>query len=894
MFALRLLHRCAPVAALGVALALPAWDAEAAPNNRLDRDVLPTAQSLRLKLDPSLPDYSGETHLDLQVVTSTTSFRLYAKDMDLIRVLLKGTSGELATKFEVGDQGQLTVTTDKPLPTGAYTLDIDFKNDFDQRANSLYRLKSGTDWYCYTQFEADAAREAFPCWDEPEFKIPFQVTVTVPAADAAVSNTPIEKEKTVGGLKTVDFARTPPLPSYLVAIAAGPFEFVPIPGMSVPGRVVTVKGSSRLAGEAVRATPPILGALEKYFGRPYPYAKLDLIAVPEFSAGAMENAGAVTYREEGLLIDPASSSAQQRYRLASTTAHELAHMWFGDLVTMEWWDDIWLNESFASWMGDKVTQQVFPGYAVPVRQLGGTQGAMVTDARLSTRPIRQAVDAMGDLDRMFDALSYQKGQAVLGMIEDWLGPEVFRRGVLGYLKAHEWKNATATDLWQALSSASSKDVAPVASSFLDQAGVPLVSLELEAGGKVHLRQQRFLNQGVESPRPVLWKIPITLKVSDGRQEFTQRLLLDEAEKTVTLEKAGSPVWVHPNANERGYYRWSVPVPMRQAIATHASKGLEPRERVGFLYDLAALLDAGQTHGDEYLRTLALFADDPEPEVTSAMIAGLEKVNNAFVTPDLVGAYSLVVRNLLRPALTRVGLARAKGEPEPVTLLRPNLLNALGVYGLDPQVLGWARPTARRYLDHPDSVDASIAGTALNLAVRDGDGTLFDEVRQHFEAAKVPSERARFLTALGHFRSGPMVERALDYALTGPLRPQEILTIPRNMNENDAFRERTWNWLRSGYRTVARRVPPNTLSGLPSLAACCDTLRIDYAISFFSLPETNLPGTREQLAKVTDSIRDCVRLRQREGAATSACILELARARRVPAAGAASPGSAPGR
>src|SRR5439155_696086 len=205
MFALRLLHRCAPVAALGVALALPAWDAEAAPNNRLDHDVLPTAQSLRLKLDPSLPDYSGETHLDLQVVTSTTSFRLYAKDMDL-----------------------------------------------------------------------------------------FRVPVTVPAADAAVSNTPIEKEKTVGGLKTVDFARTPPLPSYLVAIAAGPFEFVPIPGMSVPGRVVTVKGSSRLAGEAVRATPPILGALEKYFGRPYPYAKLDLIAVPEFSAGAMENAGAVT------------------------------------------------------------------------------------------------------------------------------------------------------------------------------------------------------------------------------------------------------------------------------------------------------------------------------------------------------------------------------------------------------------------------------------------------------------------------------------------------------------------------------------------------------------------------------------------------------------------------
>jgi alanyl aminopeptidase len=865
-------QRRVPTLLLALAALLPAVPAGAALNNRLERDVVPTFESLKLKLDPSRPDYSGAAHIEIHVAKATDTFSLYAKDMDVISVRLSNAAGELKTEAQPGPNDQLVVRSGLPIPVGDYSLDIDFANNFDQRANGLYRLKSGNDWYCFSQFEAVAAREAFPCWDEPEFKIPFQVTVTVPSNGTAVSNVPIQKETTVGGMRTVVFGRTPPLPSYLVVIATGPFDFQPIKGMSVPGRVVTVKGGTALAAEAARLAPPLLAALEKYFARPYPYAKLDLVAVPEFAAGAMENAGAITFRDEILLVDPATATLRQRQRLASIIAHEMAHMWFGDLVTMAWWDDLWLNESFASWMGDKVTDQVFPQYNMPVRELTGTQQAMGTDAKLATRAIRQSVDAFANIDRLFDELSYQKGQAVLGMLESWLTPEVFRKGITAYLKEHEWQNATAADLWKALSDASGRDVTPATNTFLDQGGVPLVNVEIQPGGSVRLTQRRFLNYGVTAPIPAAWKIPVTLRYSDGKQSYTQSLLLSEAEQTVKLEKTAAPAWVHPNAGERGYYRWQTGKENLDALEAAAPKALDVRERVGFLNNAAALLDGGLIDGDDYLRLLEGMSDDAAPEVVTAQIAGIEKVYRTFVSPDLRASYALAVRRMLRPALKRVGMQKARGEADAVTLMRPGLLTALGIYGMEKDVLDWARPAARRYLAHPDSVEGSVVGAALNLAARDGDMALFDSYRQRFETTTIPSERARFLLALGNFRASEPLEHALDYALTGPLRPQEILTIPGTMTENDELRERVWRWFRSGYKNISRRVPPFFLPELTRFAAGCDTLRIPEAQVFFNYPDTNLPGTQEEMAKVAEGNKDCAGLRERQQPAVARYLL----------------------
>ncbi len=871
-------HPRAAAALVGALLAAPLAVAEAAPNNRLDRDVVPVTQSVRLRLDPARPDFSGSVRFDLAVTAPVESFRLYALDLDVIAVRLTGPAGPVTIAHEAGAAGQLLVRAGAPLAVGAYGLEIDFGNQFSTRANGLYRVKSGEDWYCYTQFEAKEARKAFPCWDEPAFKIPFQLTVTVPEKCTAVSNTPVEKETVAGGQRTVVFRRTPPLPTYLVAIAAGPFDYLPIRGLSVPGRVVTVKGSAALGREAARVTPPLLAALEKYFGRPYPYAKLDLLAVPEFAAGAMENAGAITFREEILLVDPATAGVRQRQRLASTTAHELAHMWFGDLVTMDWWDDLWLNESFASWMGDKITHQVYPQYNLPVRELAGTQSAMNTDARLTTRPIRQSVDAFADFDRLFDELAYDKGQAVLGMLEQWIGAEAFRRGVIAYLTQHEWRNATGPDLWRALTDAAGHDVASVTLSFLDQGGVPLVRVEPLADGTVRLRQERFLNHGVRAPAPATWRIPVTLRYSDGRQVHTQQVMLTEPEQTVTLERAGAPAWIHPNAGERGYYRWWVPPAALQSLAAEAGRTMDTRERVGFLNNLAAMLDAGLLAGDEYLATLERFVDDPAPEVVTTLIGGLGKVQGALITPDLRGPFALTVRRMLRPSLQRFGMTPARGEPEAVSLMRPGLLTMLGVHGLDRDIQDWARLAARRYLVRPDSVAPSVAGVALELAARDGDGALYDAYRERFETTRIPSERSRFLAALGHFRNAELMERALDYAITGPLRPQEIFTIPGNMNENDELQERRWRWLLAGYKPIAKRIPPFQLSRLPNFAACCDTLRIPEAQAFFNYRDTNFPGTREELDQVIERIGDCAALRRRESNAVARYLLQTPRDR----------------
>src|SRR5258706_9828782 len=332
------------------ALAAPLGAVETADPGRLARDVVPTFQAVRLVLDPAQAEYRGTAHVELNVARPTAVFGFHAEGPVLSALKLRGAGGEVPLRHTVGARGLVRAEADRPIPPGAYTLDIDFTAPFDTRAAGLYRATVRGESYAFTQFEADDARKAFPCWDEPSFKFPYQLTVVVPEKDLAVSNTPIESETARGGQKTVVFKRTPSLPSYLLAIAVGPFDTVPIPGLSVPGRVVAVKGSGGMAAEAARITPPLVAALERYFGRSYPFEKLDLIAVPEFWPGAMENAGAITFAEGILLVDQAASSQQER-RLVEITAHELAHMWFGDLVTMAWWDDLWLNESFASWMG---------------------------------------------------------------------------------------------------------------------------------------------------------------------------------------------------------------------------------------------------------------------------------------------------------------------------------------------------------------------------------------------------------------------------------------------------------------------------------------------------------------------------------------------------------------
>jgi len=834
--------------------------------HRLGTDVVPVFEAIRLTADARKPDYTGSVRIELDVRKPVSAFSLHARDIEVSSVSLTGPAGAVDVRHGGGDRGRLDLATASPLRPGRHVLEIEFSNEYDTQATGLYKVVVGGDAYLFTQFEADDARQAFPCWDEPAFKIPYEMTVVVPEADQAVSNTLPVSDTVKDGQRTVVFGRTKPLPSYLLALATGPLEFVPIPGMSVPGRVVTVKGASAMAGEAVRTTPPVLAALERYFGRPYPYEKLDLIAVPEFWPGAMENAGAVTFRDTVLLLDSRGASAAERRLLVEISAHELAHMWFGDLVTMEWWDDLWLNESFASWMGNKISAETFPEFGTQVEAMAGTQFAMSTDARLSTRAIRQPVSSLDNLLQSADELAYQKGQAVLAMVETWVGPEVFRRGVLDYLTAHEWRNAVAADLWNALSRAAGKDVAGVMATFLDQPGVPLVTVDAVEGNRVRLSQRRFANQGV-SPPATTWRIPVALKYETGGAMRTRVVLLSGPSDTVTLE--GPVAWVHPNAEERGYYRWSVPAATRRAIAEGGERVMTVRERVGFVGNASALLDAGSLRGDEFLELLLPFARDPEPPVVAAVLDSLQKVKRAFVTPDLETTFAGYVRRMLAPSLERIGMERRAGEAEGVSLLRPDLLLWLGRDGRDPAVLAYAAKVTAAYLNDPAGADPSIAGVALKLRALSGDRALFDEYRRRLEAATVPADRERFLTALGYFRAPELVEEALRFAAAGPLRPQEMFEIPQAVGTAVAEEARPYRFVTENYEAIRAKLPPMFLVFMTHFANGCSEDRARQASAFFSEAPHSVPGTDKEMAKVAEGVRDCASLRSREGAVVEA-------------------------
>lgn len=860
-----LLRRLVPVLLIVAALVPVAHAADEAPDVRLGRDVVPTFQRIRLRLDPDKRSYSGAVRVELAVARATDTVRFHSEGQRLTRIVLRQGGDTVAVTRTTGDRGLQSLALARRLAPGTATLEVEFTHLYGTRAVGLYRALREQRGYLFTQFESDDAREAFPCWDEPGFKFPYQFELEVPVAQEALTNTPPESSSERDGWRTTVFARTPPLPSYLLAIAVGPFEYVTVPGLRVPTRVVTCAGQSRLAGHTVAVTPPLLAALERWFGTAYPFAKLDLIAVPEFAYGAMENPGLVTFRDDLLLLDGASATVSQRRSSATVIAHELAHMWFGDLVTMAWWDDLWLNESFADWMAAKVTDEVFPELRAGLSDLQRIQGVKGGDVQPSTRPIRdQAVAAAAGLQNV--GLVYSKGNAVLSMFERYLGPATFQRGVRAYLREHAWGNATASDLWRALDRASGTDVSTAMTGFLDQPGVPYLRV-VPAEGGVRITQSRATPYGV-SQSPMRWHVPVTLRWSDGRTVRTERLLLRD--ESVVVRLPARPEWVMPNGGGRGYFAWSVPDAWLEAMAARALEVMGPEERVAFLGNLSVLLTLGEVHGDTYLRALSYMGRDTEPPVVQAALDGLSGVRAAFVPDSLAPMFAVYVRRTLAPAMTRIGYEPRPGEDETVSALRGELLRWLAGRAGDEDALAFALAAAQRYLADSSSVDPGIADAVVALAARRGDAATFDDYVRRLEAADVPAIRRRFLSALGAFEDEALTARALDYALSERVRPTEMFTVMQGMGARDeAHGERMFRWMTTNYERLAQRLPPPALRFMPLMGSGCSEERLAATRAFFGDPQRAIPGVEKTLERVSDNVRTCLSLRDREGARVTA-------------------------
>ena len=840
-------------------------------DQRLDPNVSPTSQAIELDINADKTKYTGKVLIELEVGSATSTFQFHAEEMNLDRVELTGVDGAIGVEIELGERGLRSATAEREIKPGNYTLEIEFSKEFNTQALGLYRMTHEGKGYLFTQFEAVDARKAFPCWDEPIYKIPFQMSLTIPMQHNVVTNTPLEREIMGASTRTKVFAQTKPLPTYLLAIAAGPLESVAIPGLSVPGRIYTVKGQKHLAKLAAEVTPPILDALEEYFGRPYPYEKLDLIAIPEYWPGAMENAGAVTYRDAILLIDEDAASVAQKRTLARVTAHELAHMWFGDLVTMAWWDDLWLNESFADWLGDKITNQLFPQYMLEISELASVQNTMKSDARPSTTAIRKPVvspaDIMEDL-----GLAYNKGKTILRMIEMWIGEEAFQTGVRSYINENAWGNTIALDLFNALSEASSIDLQPMLSSFLDQPGFPVVGVEVKQRGVITISQKRFTNHGVQAD-PQMWTVPVRVKYSNGSDILTRTVILDD--ESTQMEVGGEVEWVMPDAGSYGYYRWNVPKDMLLKMAADPQKTLNQRERAAFLSNAKALLNAGELGGDDYLSMMNSFGAYPHPEIVAAVMSDLGDLRLAFVTDDLEDAYARYVRQTLRPALDHYGLEAREGEAEAVGLLRPRLIGWLGNYGRDEEVRGHCRAIAEAYMNDPKSTDASLAGVALRVAAIDGDQAAYDRFKSLFETAEVPADRSRYLSAMGRFHDPKIQDQAMEYVFSGKVRPNEMFQLVGGLGGTSHGRDKLFRWMTKNYQRITSMIPPEIAAYMPYFVSGCSTERLSAARAFFEQPEHRVDGTANNLKKVADQIMDCVNLREREGKLVADYFRELA-------------------
>lgn len=846
-------------------LALALADAPAAaPEVRLPADPQPRFQHVTLRLDPDKRSYSGRVEVELEVKGRPQAVMFHAEGQRLTRVVLTQGSDTIATERKTGDHGLQTLTLARPLAAGAARLSVEFTHLYGTRAVGLYRVLKAERGYLFTQFEATDGREAFPLWDEPCFKFPYQFTLEIPQDREAVTNTAIEREtRTADGFRRLEFARTKPLPSYLLALAVGPLEFTDVPGMRIPTRIVTVQGQKHLAGFAVETTPKLLAALERWFGSPYPYDKLDLIAVPEFAYGAMENAGAITYRDDILLLDPATASAGDRRRHVNTHAHELAHMWYGDLVTMSWWDDLWLNESFADWMASRISDEVYPELKYGLADLQRIQTVKGGDVAASTTAIRSA-SGTSEAGLTNVGLVYSKGNAVLSMFERYLTPEVFQKGVRAYLKRHAWGNAVAADLWRALDEASGKPVSAAMATFTDQPGVPALRVVPTANG-VRITQRRANNAGV-TLEPHQWKIPLVLKWSGGRSVRTERLLLDTESRDVKLGAA--PQWVLPNGDGRGYFAWSVPDSMLVRLAEVAGSQFTPFERVAFLGNLSMLLRMGEVSGDAYFRALTGFGSDPEPQVLASMLSNLNAARGALVPDDLAEPFARYVRRTLAPTLARIGEQKRPGEDELVSGSRGELLRWLAMRGRDEQVRAFAEREAQRYLADSSAVDPGLVDDVLAIAVSRGDAALFEEMQRRAQAATVPALRRRYLSTLGAFQDPVLERRALDYLLDDAVRPTEGFQIMSGwQGKDEAAGHRLREWMYEHYTPFSQKVPPPALRFAPMmLGGGCTKEAFERMQAFLSDPQRFVSGMDQTMAQTRDMVFDCLGLREREGEA----------------------------
>ena len=787
---------------------------------RLPRHARPHRYELELRPDLPAARFEGRVEIEVEVLEPSDRLVLNAADLEIQSTRLDPPGGAPLTPLvSFDEQNQMVALAfDGPIGIGHHRLTIDFTGRLNDLLRGFYRStfrdENGEERViATTQFEASDARRAFPCWDEPEFKAVFSVTLVVDQGLTGLSNGALQSARTrPDGRVEMRFADTMVMSTYLVAFVVGPYELTePDVVDGVPVRIAAVPAKLGLTTYGREVARHALRFLTEYFGIPYPGGKLDHVAVPDFAFGAMENLGCVTYRESLLLVDPETAAQTELQRIATVVAHETAHMWFGDLVTMKWWDGIWLNEAFATFMELTTTHDYRPDWQVWTAFGAGKAAALGVDGLLATRPVEFPVGRPEEAEGMFDVLTYQKGGSVLRMLEQYLGPEVFKKGISHYLATHAYGNTETADLWDAIEAVSGEPVRTIMDTWIHQGGYPMVYAYLGDDPRtVVLRQRRFVYKAGGEARPAeRWAVPVNLRASVGGVVQRERLLLDQEEGSYTF--SGPVDWVVVNDGAWGYYRsrYSAQLWDRLAAAGPISV-LAPLERLHLVGDTWAAVVSGEASLEEWAAAASAVAAEADPDVWGSIAGGL-------VMLDLIGddadraALERFARRLARPAWEAVGWDPRPGESNRTATARGRIAAVLADAARDEEVIGEVRRRLSAHLaGTPDALAPDLIGAAAHISVAAGDRDAWGQVLDAYRAAEGPQDQLRYLHALAETPFEELRMQTLQLMLSPEVRSQDAPFVVATVLSRRGAGPRAWDWLEANWDGVSSRFPSSLL------------------------------------------------------------------------------------
>lgn len=841
---------------------------------RLPRTVIPSHYDLTLEPDLAAAKFSGRETIRVEITETVTEILLNAHQLQIQRAELRNGDTRIGASAELVEEDQRArIKLEREATAGTWDLDLEFTGILNDQLVGFYRSTftdvDGVEQpIATTQFEATDARRAFPCWDEPDFKAVFAVTLIVPENLLAVSNAPeVGREESGSGRVAVRFADTMVMSTYLVAFVVGPFEATePMDVGGVPVRIITPRGKLGLSGFALDCASFAFRYLRDYYGIPYPGLKIDHVAIPDFAFGAMENLGCITYRETALLLDTGTASQSELLRVLDVIGHELAHMWFGDLVTMKWWDGIWLNEAFASFMEFKATDAMRPEWK---RWLAfaaiDRPWAFGVDALASTRPVEFEVRSPNEANEMFDALTYGKGSSLLRMIEQFIGEESFRQGVGTYLRKHAYANTVTADLWAGLNSASGQPVGEIMDTWILQRGFPLLEVTRTDNG-ITLSQRRYLTIPDESDQ-TLWQVPVQLRGTSGGREFHDKYLLIEPELNINLGKIklGAADLVVANAGGHGFYRVQYDAQLFSALVNQLHT-LDDLERYMLIDDTWAFVESGQRPATDFLRLARAYVDETEQAVWGAILGGIGAIGHHLVDDEHRQAYAAWVGELIRPAFGRLGWEPLPGESDLSRRLRGQLISALGRLADDPDVIARCRKLVELIIEDPRAIDPEIVRASLFVTADHGGETEYRRFFDRYKKTTAPNEQQRWLLALSAFDDPDLVVETVTASLDGRIRTQDSAWVIGATFGNRKNGLLAWQQVRQQWDAFVK-LPTMTqrrmIEGLPALSRPEAAAELD---AFFS--ETVLPHAAKSIAQNLERLRANVLLRERESAAVN--------------------------